>query len=103
MRVGNTTFDACEAGFAWRAGTGCDAICIWFVSLVLRRSAAHVFFSLSSLSRMRVLASARIFCTISLASAAAADPLEEEVPLVVDMTFRWVNMTLREEILESQN
>ena len=36
-------------------------------------------------------------------SAAAADPLEEEVPLVVDVPLRWVDMTLWEEILEGQN
>ena len=36
-------------------------------------------------------------------SAAAADPLVGQVPLVVDMTLRWGDMTLREEILEGQN
>ena len=36
-------------------------------------------------------------------SAAAADPLVGEVPLVVDMTFRWVDMTLWGKILEGQN
>ena len=36
-------------------------------------------------------------------SAAAADPLVRQVPLVVDMTLRGVDMTLREEILEGQN
>ena len=36
-------------------------------------------------------------------SAAAADPLERQVPLVVNMTHRWGDMTLRDEILESQN
>ena len=36
-------------------------------------------------------------------SAAAADPLVGQVPVVVDMPFRWVDMTLREEILEGQN
>ena len=41
--------------------------------------------------------------TILRASAAAADPLEGEVPLVVDMTLRWVDMPLQEEILEGQN
>ena len=36
-------------------------------------------------------------------SAAAADPLEGEVPLVVDMTLRGVDMTLRGKILGGQN
>ena len=36
-------------------------------------------------------------------SAAAADPLVGQVPLVVDMTLRWGDMTLREEIFEGQN
>jgi len=36
-------------------------------------------------------------------SAAAADPLEGQVPLVVDMTLRGVDMSLQEEILEGQN
>ena len=36
-------------------------------------------------------------------SAAAADPLVGQVPLGVDMTLRWGDMTLREEILEGQN
>ena len=36
-------------------------------------------------------------------SAAAADPLVGQVPLVVDMTLRWGDMTLQEEILEGQN
>ena len=36
-------------------------------------------------------------------SAPAADPLEGQVLLVVDMTLRWGDMTLREEILEGQN
>ena len=36
-------------------------------------------------------------------SAAAADPLEGEVPLVVDMTLRGVDMTLQKKILECQN
>ena len=36
-------------------------------------------------------------------SAAAADPLVGHVPLVVDMTLRGVDMTLRVEILEGQN
>ena len=36
-------------------------------------------------------------------SAAAADPLERQVPLVVNMTLRWGDMTLRDEILEGQN
>ena len=35
-------------------------------------------------------------------SAAAANPLEGQVPLVVDMTLRWVDMTLRDKILEGQ-
>ena len=35
--------------------------------------------------------------------AAAADPLEGEVPLGVDMTLRWGDMTLRDKILEGQN
>ena len=36
-------------------------------------------------------------------SAAAADPLEGQVPLVVDMTLRWGKITIRDEILEGQN
>ena len=36
-------------------------------------------------------------------SAAAADPLVGQVPLVVDMTLRWGDMTFREEILGGQN
>ena len=36
-------------------------------------------------------------------SAAATDPLEGEVPLVVDMTLRWGDMTLQDKILEGQN
>ena len=36
-------------------------------------------------------------------SAAAADPLVGQVPLVVDMTLRWVDMTLQEKILGGQN
>ena len=36
-------------------------------------------------------------------SAAAADPLVGQVPLVVDMTLRWGDMTLRVKILEGQN
>ena len=36
-------------------------------------------------------------------SAAAADPLVGQVPLVVDMTLRWGDMTLQDKILEGQN
>ena len=36
-------------------------------------------------------------------SAAAADPLEGEVPLGVDMTLRGGDMTLRDKIWEGQN
>ena len=36
-------------------------------------------------------------------SAAAADPLVGQVPLVVDMALWWGDMTLLEEILEGQN
>ena len=36
-------------------------------------------------------------------SAAAADPLAGQVLLVVDMTLRWGDMTLQEEILGGQN
>ena len=36
-------------------------------------------------------------------SAAAADSLERQVPLVVDMTLRGVDMTLREKVLGGQN
>ena len=40
---------------------------------------------------------------LSVNSAAAADPLERQVPLVVNMTLRWGDMTLRDEIWEGQN
>ena len=36
-------------------------------------------------------------------AAAAADPVEREVPLVADMTFGGVDMTLWMKILEGQN
>ena len=45
----------------------------------------------------------QIFMELFKNSAAAADPLERQVPLVVNMTLRWGEMTLRDEILEGQN
>ena len=58
-----------------------------------------VYFSLSVYLHWRSMVTKQFIAPIQ-GSAAAADPLKGQVPLVVDMTLRWEDMTIRDEILE---